>query len=177
MNGQIENEKNLKQTILVSELLDIVLETEEEEHSHPQVDSTVSGDRDIKLSHLRLTNMINMVLKKLGDIPESFEEETPPQGRQAYSAMGDLIKQIAMETKQKLQFVLVELHSIDTGDSCDLFRESAYTLSETCTDIENTLRDFLKSVTPTSKRIINNGIFFNIYVFSHNITTEIKINI
>ena len=152
-------ENGLKQTLLVSELLDIVLETEEEDDHHQQL-NTGADDRTYKLSHLRLTNMVNMVLKKLNDVfPKSFQEESSlPQRTQTYPAMGDLIEQIVTETKQKLCFVLVGLNSIDADeDSNDLFRESAYMLTETCTDIENSLWDFLKSVTTTSKRIVNNG--------------------
>ena len=142
------NLEELNQTLMVSELLDTVLETEEEPNFL---------NEDFKVSHLRLTNIVNIVLKRFNDIITKLNNTQ----RGFPSTLESFIHQVVSETEQKLQFILEELSSIDMGDSDDLFRESAYSLNETCTDIENTLWDFLKSVSTCSKRISKNGKNFS----------------
>ena len=103
------------------------------------------------------------MLKRLKEIPCKIQESQ----RTYPSPLDDLIREILNETKQKLRFLLGELHSIDAGDSDDLFRESAYSINETCTDIENALWDFLKSVSSTSsRRMNNNGMYKMFFTFS-----------
>ena len=137
--------EDLNHTLMVSELLDTILETEEE--------PSFLDQQDVKVSHIRLANIINIVLKRFRDITVKLDETQ----RGFPSTLECFIRQVSKETQHKLRFLLRELPSIEEGESDDLFRESAYSLNETCTDIENTLWDFLKSVSTCCKRITNNG--------------------